>query len=978
MLRPNIITTAVAVCLVLTNQPWRTAHCQALPCQTYSTRDGLPSNHVTAIYQDVRGYLWIGTDNGLSLYDGIEFKNFTTADGLPNLYITDITESRVQPGIFYIGTIAGGLVRMQGGHFAAFRFGKENVSNLYEDGRGGLWCSTEEGNFRIINDSVAFVCATSRVGSNIQGIDDSTVAIFTGREMRRYHVNGELKGVERLDFVGTERVLATTLASRGDVWGISSNGNLLEMHGSRVTSHRLLLGNRFSPNIPSSMVDDGRGSFWLTTVQGVVVVNKQDFTFRLLHHLGSSREQRCGPILRDREGIIWVGTYSGGLLKLSEQRISHIPLGRICEGAYYMVACSDSSGHIWIAAPTSLLEVARTQNRQWKTFHHPKDPRYQAPVDAALLIDSRNRLWVGPTTERQHPFCCYEIKNQKSGSSRLRLVKSLLPSVFAAKGVGLTFAVDRFQRGWFSISQPGVALVDLRSNTLARTLTQGNGLPSDAPRALLVDRTGTLWYGTWNEGLSVIQKQGDSFSVSSGPAMISGAGVRSLFEDTEGGLWIGTRYGGLVRRRDGEYTNISVTDGLLSNAIWSIAETGNRIWCGTDVGLEMVDKKSCKPFPPKSELIGDRVYACGSFKNEYVWCVNSNELVVYEHPEEMPTTPPPPVYVRSYSVNGVAMSPDSVHIFDHNQNSCTIDFVGISFKDEHNVRYRYRLLGHDSVWAKPVKEHSVTYSSLRPGSYQFEVRAINGDGVQSVLPATVSFVIVPPIWSRWWFIIGIASLFLALLFGLFRYRLYHMMTMERMRLRIASDLHDDVGTNLSSIVVSSQIMERDPSITGEVRNQLKDIGAVAASAQEMMRDIVWMLNPSNDSLDDFIFKMKEAASRLLSDIPVIFVVPQERMLEKVSIEFKRNVFLMFKEMLNNIARHSHATNVVVEVAHDGGMFTLRVADNGSGFDIGQASLGSGISSLKRRAELIGGSIEFARSSDGGTIVTLLVKNHANA
>ncbi len=382
--------------------------------------------------------------------------------------------------------------------------------------------------------------------------------------------------------------------------------------------------------------------------------------------------------------------------------------------------------------------------------------------------------------------------------------------------------------------------------------------------------------------------------------------MRSLYEDREGTIWIGTRYGGLVRYRDGQYVNTSVSDGLLSNSIWSLAETDHRIWCGTDVGLEVVDKQTGKPLPPKTELVGNRVYACGSYKNEYVWCVLANELVVYEQPERIATTTPPPVYIKSFSVNGISVPPDSSHEFDHTQNSCTIDFVGISFRDERNVRYQYRMLGHDSLWTRPGREHTVTYASLRPGVYEFEVRAINADGAASIQPASIAFVIVPPVWSRWWFIVGMALLGLSILYGLFRYRLYHLMKMERLRLRIASDLHDDVGTNLSSIVVTSQIMEREGSVPDGLRTQLKEIGAVAAASQEMMRDIVWMLNPSHDSLDDFLLKMKDVATRLLAGVTWTFVAPKERLLEKVSIEFKRNVFLIFKESLNNIVRHSRS------------------------------------------------------------------------
>lgn len=953
------------------------ALCQSLPFHRYTTQDGLPSNHITSLCQDSRGYLWIGTDNGLSMYDGIEFKNFTTADGLPNLYITDIIERPNEPGTFWIGTIAGGLARMSGGHVTTIHLGDNNVSNLYEDPEGTLWCSSGDGNYRVTHDSVSFVSATGPSGSDIQGFEGDRVLILTANTATLHHHDGSVEWKRELGLRQNEFVFASTRDASGVLWIFTSEGRVLTMEGSVIRYHRLQETLRPSLDIPSRVIDDGRGSLWITTPREIAIIDKRALTIRTLRDLDNPFKRLSGPILADREGTMWFGTYGQGLMKLSEERIYRMPVGPVNEGAYNMVACSDSNGHIWISTPSTLIEAAQSTGRKWNVFKHPWPHWHARGTNSALFIDPRNRLWIGPTMSAQ-PFRCYAIGKRTEAESRLNLVDSLLPQPIREHAAGLTFAVDRFQRGWFSTGSPGIAVQNLEGRTLVQVLTSADGLPTDPGRALLVDRNGSAWYGTWAAGLTIIEQRADSFYVRQGPHEVEGAGVRSLYEDHEGQVWIGTRYAGLVYSGHGEHKTVSVRDGLLSNAIWSIAGTDHCIWCGTDVGLEGVDKQTCKPLPHKSELIGNRVYACGAFKNEYVWCISSNELLVYEEPERTTRAVPPPIHVRSFTVNGIAMSPDSHHEFVYTQNSCAIDFAGISFRDERNVRYRYRMLGHDSTWTKPVKDHRVTYASLQPGRYEFQVLAINGDGVSSTAPASVSFVIAPPFWMRWWFIAAMTLLAFSVLYGLFRYRLYHLMNMERMRLRIAGDLHDDVGTNLSSIVISSQILERDGALTDELRYQLREIRLVAATTQEMMRDIVWMLNPSNDSLDDFILKMKEAAARLLSDIPFTFTAPPKRMLDKVSIEFKRNVFLIFKEVLNNVSRHSGATRTTIEVTHDDEVLTLKVSDNGRGFDVTQASSGSGIASLKRRAEHIGGTIEFGRPPEGGTSVTLSVKYHANA
>ena len=951
--------------------------CQTLPYHRYTTGDGLPSNHITTLLQDSRGYLWVGTDNGLSRYDGTEFKNFTTADGLSNLYITDIIESKKHPGTFWIGTIAGGLVRMRNGQFRTFHVGEDNASSLCEDTAGTVWCSTGRGNFTLTGDSVQFVGPTDRYGSNIEELNGEVV-ILTHNILERLGTDGAKQAVHKLPLDQDEIIEATLVDQSTHLWAFTSEGRLFEFDSlfTPVRSQQLPL--RPSIDNPPGIMDDGKGFLWITVPEEIMIVGKEDHTVRELGNLGIPFLKPTGRIIKDREGTVWFGTYAQGLVKLSEDRIYRIPVGKVTDGAYNMAACTDSNGHIWVSTEAALIEVAPSRDVEWKVFRHRVKPWSDGHMNSTLFVDSENSLWIGPITGGRESFYEYSTTPRPGTASGLRLRQSLQLAEVVNNGAGLTFAVDRFRRGWFTTSSPHIALVDVQSRNLLKIFTPADGLLADPPRALMTDHEGRLWCGAWTQGIVFIDVQADTFAVRKGPTIVEGAGVRSLYEDHEGNVWIGTRYGGLVRSHNGEYRTASVQNGLLSNAIWSLAGTDHRIWCGTDVGLEVVDKETCKPLLPKSELIGNHVYACGAYRDAYVWCLTASELVIFENPEQVTKTPPPPVYITSYVVNGVSISPDSIHVFDYTQNSCSFDFVGLSFRDEHNVRYQYRMLGHDSAWTRPVKEHTVTYASLRPGSYEFQVKAINGEGVSSTAPASISFAIVPPFWMRWWFIIGTALFILSIFYGLFRYRLYHVMNMERMRLRIASDLHDDVGTNLSSIVVSSQILEREGTLSNDVRNQLKDIRTVATTTQEMMRDIVWMLNPSNDSLDDFVLKMKEAAARLLGNIPFTFIVPSERMLEKVSIEFKRNVFLIFKETLTNVFRHSGATLVTIEVTHGNGELALQIRDNGKGFDPNHASAGSGIASLKRRADHIGGRIEFSRLTDGGTMVTLTVKNHANA
>jgi ligand-binding sensor domain-containing protein len=940
---------------------------QVLPIQFYSTREGLPSNHITAIHQDSRGYLWIGTDNGLSRYDGTAFKNFTTADGLSNLYITDLLESRLHPGRLWIGTIAGGVVRYEGDRFVSIPIGNNHVGSLREDEHGTLWCSAESGNYRIVGDSACYVGATDDKGSEIQVLPGKGSLIFTAHRLEFHDLNGTLRRESHLALAKDELVVASAIDQDSILWAYSSEGTLLQLRDSSITYLHPNIPFRPSLDIPSHLMDDGQGALWLTTPGGVAVINKSTLTYRVLGGFGATLAEPSGAILRDREGSTWFGTYAQGLAKLSEDRIYRFSLDAINEGAYNLAACSDSGGRIWISTPGALLEAMRGGEGTWTLFKHSVTPW---PVGSGLRIDSRNRLWIGPTTSIRSPYTCYSITPVTGNPSRLTAVLEMHPEAIDRRGVGLTFAIDRHGREWISLFKNGVACFDIRDKNRTRLFEERDGLPADPIREIMVDRNDSVWCGSWNVGVAIAHAGGNTFRTVTEYQTLRGTGVRSLHEDRQGSIWIGTRYGGIVRRSEGRFASVSVANGLLSNAIWSIGETEHRIWCGTDVGLEVIDKKSCRPLTPKSELLGKRVYACGAFGNEYVWCVTAHDLIIYEHPEIETHSPPPPVYIQSFSVNGTGVAPDDRHTFSFDQNSCTLSFVGLSFRDESSVRYQYRMLGHDSSWTAPVKEHTVAYASLGPGAYVFEVRAINADGVVSTSPASASFIIVPPVWQRWWFMLGIVLLIAAGLYGLFRYRLYHLMNLERLRLRIAGDLHDDVGTNLSSIMIASQIIENQLPVASEQRRHISELRGRAASTQEMLKDIVWLLNPANDSIGDFVLKLQEIARRQLPEIPVAFTISGEQNFDALGLDARRNIVLFFKEAITNAARHSHATTIAADLSVRGDLLSLSVTDNGSGFEAQNPRKGNGLSNLRMRADNLGGSVEIRSEIGRGTTIRL--------
>jgi signal transduction histidine kinase len=317
--------------------------------------------------------------------------------------------------------------------------------------------------------------------------------------------------------------------------------------------------------------------------------------------------------------------------------------------------------------------------------------------------------------------------------------------------------------------------------------------------------------------------------------------VRAIHQDREGRIWIGTRDGGLAVYVEGKFRTISINDGLVSNTIWSLAEDGEgRLWLGMALGLQGLDKETRQPLPVRNDLMIGAVHGCGVYRNRLVWMANSEAFAIYDLAGVVPNRVPPPVYITRWQMNAQTVAHPRVLKFPYHLNTCTIEFAGISLKDEKATRYQYRLRDVEPEWCTPTEQRAVTYAQLAPGEYTFEVRAINNDGVPSAEPASPTFAIIPPFWQQWWFRILAALAFAATLALLHRYRVAKLLEIEQTRMRIACDLHDEVGSTLSSISHFAQAIRNEAGaqqLNGSAKF-LSLISESAAHAKEAISDIM--------------------------------------------------------------------------------------------------------------------------------------------
>jgi len=384
-----------------------------------------------------------------------------------------------------------------------------------------------------------------------------------------------------------------------------------------------------------------------------------------------------------------------------------------------------------------------------------------------------------------------------------------------------------------------------------------------------------------------------------------------------------------------------------------------------------------------AELDFASVLAAHRDRDGELWLATSNGLLRYT-PRAPPASRPPPVWIGGIRVAGVprpvpamgvrALPPLSLSSGD---STIEIDYFGLALAPYQPLRFQHRLAGIDEAWSPPSGRRSVTLASLAPGSYRFEVRAVDASGQSSLRPATVRFTMPPPIWRRWWFLTALGLALAALLAAVHRARLERAVAVERVRTRIAADLHDELGAGLSRISLLAEVA-RQASPGGRAAEPMVQAGEAARRLVGQARDIVWSLNPRFDDLESFLGRVREVAGELLEPAGIAWRLeaPDARAASKIRLrpELRRRLLLLLKESLHNVVRHSGASRVELSVRLAGRRITGSITDDGRGFDPASPPRpsASGLASMRGRLEELGGEVAIESAPERGTRISFTV------
>lgn len=982
-----------------------------LPIRTYTTADGLARDHVLAIEQDSHGFIWFGTAEGLSRFDGVRFVNYGAAQGLPSNYVTDVLETK--GGVFWVAT-GGGLCRFDPSGSGATRFipaplagagANTAPSVLYEDPSGGVWCGSASGDGGLFHlDPADGVFRRSDLPMG----DPAVTAILVDRRgalwvggpdglVRRERDGTTTRPSAGNGLAGDAYVMALLEDREGRVW-VGTRKELVcfeEGAEPRVGAKMRAYGVRDGLPAPriESLLQTSDGTLWVGTTQGLarwtpgeIGVGRSFESFTLAQGLSA---RTVGALAEDRDGNLWVGTFGSGAMKVARNGFTTYSEADGVSQASALV--ETRRGELCVVHGTETgLDLDWFDGRRFRRIapRWPSAIAYFGWGRGQIAVEDRGGAWWIATGQGLCRF---------APVARVGALDGAPPSAVYTERDGLPgnnvfrVFVDSRDDVWIgTIGDPQDALALLERGTgRVRTFSEADGLPArPVPTAFAEDPSGAVWVGLFHGGLA--RRRGGRFDVFGSGDGLAGQ-VRGLFVDSKGRLWIASSQG-LWRVDDPSrdrpaFVRYGTASGLASDDVAALAEDGlGRLYAATGRGVDRFEPGPAGPGRIRHYTGADGI-APGELqlalrdRSGVLWFATPLGVSRFVPGPDRPRAPPP-VLITGVAAGGIAqpisdLGETKIEALELRRVPLRIDFVGLGFSPGEVLRYEYRLDGADRDWNPPTDQRSVVYASLAPGRYRFLVRALGSEGAVSPVPARVTFTVLPPLWRRWWFvaICGTAAVLGA--YTLHRARLAQVLAVADLRTRIATDLHDDIGASLSQIAILSEVARRGSEGAAAARNgtTLAEIAGISRELVDSMSDIVWAINPERDRVSDLAHRMRRFASDLLGGrgITLTFRSSGPDDDAHLGANARRQVYLVFKEAIHNVARHSGARRADVSLAVSGEGLTLSVADDGRGFDPNAPSDGNGLASMRRRAREANARLELTSSPGEGTRVTLAVR-----
>jgi ligand-binding sensor domain-containing protein/signal transduction histidine kinase len=883
------------------------------------------SNDIRFLHEDRQGRLWISTSYGLVCRHDGQFTSFTTSEGLPDNSVGPVVEDT--NGKIWIGT-AGGLTRFENGNSQTFTtdqgLARNVIQTLYARPNGSLFVGTSAGLQSF--DGQQFTPGNKPSGPILS---ITSIAMTRGG----YMWFGTLDGLLAVDGEGHQstvalpnsRVSALHLDREGAVW-IATAGGVARLRGDRLETFTSADG--LSSNLVLSLFEDREGSMWVGTEAGGLnlLKSKKFNTFTTKDGLPSDLVK---AIYQDPQGGLWIGSNGGGLTLFKNGKFTTWTTRDGLSSDVVLSLAGDTNGVIWIGTPDGLN---RFQNGNFQTYTFAEG--LSNDLVRSVLVDRKGILWVG-TRDGLNSF---------------------------------------------------------RDNEFTTYTTQ-DGLANNFIGTLYEDSKGSLWVGTLG-GLSRI-KDGkfQTFTTKEG---LSSNTVISLYEDAPGDLWIGTNGGGLNRLRGDKFVSFTSHNGLAADVIYRILEDKQQnLWCSSNKGIFRVNKNELDKVAGGASATVSPVFygpADGTLTRECsggghpagwktsdgrMWFATIKGLAVID-PENIPlNTSPPPIAIEQIFVDNQSIPLTQKLTLSPDASRLDFYYTALSFIAPENVRFKYKLEGFDDNWIDGGASRVASYTNLRPGNYKFRVIASNNDGVWNESGAAVDLYLRPHFYQTYWFYLICVVLLALAAWQLYRMRVKRMASQFQAVLaergRIAREIHDNLAQDILGISVQLELVARlMPAAAETAKGHLDRARILVRNSMTEARRYVWDLRSQELHKKDLAAALRDTTKRLTAQSNVEAVVEVAGPLRPLPPEVETNLLRIGQEAINNAVKHAQANRIDVTLNFDTRSVRLSVRDDGRGFDPSEQIVDGhfGLIGMRERAEQVGGVLSIESERERGTRIAV--------
>ena len=969
--------------------------------------DGLGFRDLKAIAQDSRGLMWIGTTQGIERYDGRQFVKYGSdgqasfpfpADNVSDENMLMVNDSSLwvlaDEVLFELNLYTHKTTNLS--EAASLKGG---VFTLRQGTDGTFWIVTDDGwvqrllRYEGYNRFQQVATAQHlRMPFNDVAIDTTgNVWWSTNAEgLRQFSPSGDLLHEVKPDSInwfGT-KIYYTNIStdSRGRLFVFPKSKNEIWRYRPETRRYDVLAGN-LSTKVYTHL-EDTRGNIWFAMFDGLLRWSPSgewtDFSATLRSSLQFTNIRH---LYEDRTHLLWIAT-DNGLLRFPIGRDifqNHLTVPGAEWGNAMRGIFADNEGQVYALCENGQKGLHRLGNGQQKD---------------SLLISYQDYSSLAVTMS--YAFNIVFDKNKNAAwTLNDHLLKINMNNHQCSVVENFNGIFSKVKRNPICLLRDGkillgseldkLTLYDPKSHQYSSFFPGGTGsLPSTNPLVILEDAHGLIWVGTTSEGLFCFNRKGEMlahFTTKTKPALGKDH-VLALHDDKSGKLWVGTFGGGLnwleLPKDLTGFKNLSglsikiftQKEGLSDNNVVSILEDeeGN-IWAATYNGLSCyrVTEGVFRNFYEEDGLSNNEFNYASFFKDEQggMWFGGMNGVNYFDPKDILQAEQNPPLCLTGFTKYNSRTDSTLVQVLGNQPAGRFIISPSVSwfqfswalpnyFKPDKNYYY-VRLEGLDEDWSYLGSTPFVRYNKLPPGDYVLHIKGSDSKGNWSEGELAVPITVRPFFYQTWWFYLLVLVLVGGIGYGISRFRHSRLLEMERMRTRIASDLHDEVGSMLSGLSMQAELLEF--SVAEKDRHRLHYISDISHSAVSKMRDLVWSIDSRRDKVKNLLDRMREQAADLLQprDITCRFELGDLPLEKKLPVDMRQHLFLIFKEALNNVTRHSNATEVTVRFGNFGGRFEMSIHDNGDLPQKDRVSTGLGLSNMEMRAGKLGAKLEVDKS-----------------